>query len=112
MTMYRYRGTMVTALPLKTGDVILHPGKSVELPEDLDAVRTLAAKGLLVADSPEGQRAKDEGQSEEAGNTDAPEVGEDGAEGNIPLNPPSKGDLTDGTPSGSSSGGRKSKQGA
>ena len=97
MTTYRYQGTTVTALPLKTGDVILHPGASVELPEDVDVVRTLAAKRLLV-------------------------------EADIPLDPPSKGDLQEaggdaGAPSaetpavpdaGEDAGGpsRKSKKGA
>jgi hypothetical protein len=38
---------MMTCLPLKTGDVFLHPGRTCELPEDVDVVATLAAKGLL-----------------------------------------------------------------
>ena len=75
---------MVSALPLRSVDVVLHPGKTVELPEDVDAVMTLAAKGLLIAvDS--GQLTVD---SED-----------------IPLDPPSKGDLKD----GAAGGGRKSK---
>ena len=63
MKTYRYQGTMPSCLPLTTGDVTLSPGATVELPEDVDVVATLEAKGLLVE------------------------------EDNIPLNPPSKGDF-------------------
>ena len=90
MKTYKYLGTMMTCLPLKTGDVVLHPGKCAELPEEVDVVRTLAAKRLL---------------------EEVPETGE-----NIPLNPPSKGDLTEagGTPAlpVAEKTGRKSKSGA
>ena len=45
---YRYTGQAVTCLPLKGGDVVLTPGRTAELPDDVDVVATLAAKGLLV----------------------------------------------------------------
>lgn len=69
---YIYKGTAQTWLPLKSHDVLLLPGRTVNLPDDIDVVRTLAAKGLLVPVEPEPPGA-------------AP------AEGDIPHDPPSKG---------------------
>ena len=48
MTLYIYTGTAPTCLPLKSGSVMLSPGKTAELPEDVDVVATLAAKRLLI----------------------------------------------------------------
>lgn len=62
MNKWVYRGHSVTCLPLATGDVVLTPGRVVELPDNVDVVATLAAKGLLEPAGADSAPAKRKGK--------------------------------------------------